>query len=222
MNKGAPPLCVIAGPTASGKSALAVTLAQRTNGVIVNADSAQVYGDLRVVSARPDAAEMGGIEHRLFGHRDGAQACSAADWAAEAKAVLAELHARARLPIIVGGTGLYLRTLLDGIAEVPPIDAAFRAEVRAAPVADNYRRLAALDPEAAIRLHANDTTRIARALEVILSTGATLRSWQRRASGGIRDRVALFGVVLTPEIAALSCANSPPPSPSCARSACPR
>jgi tRNA dimethylallyltransferase len=205
MNKGAPPLCVIAGPTASGKSALAVTLAQRTNGVIVNADSAQVYGDLRVVSARPDAAEMGGIEHRLFGHRDGAQACSAADWAAEAKAVLAELHARARLPIVVGGTGLYLRTLLDGIAEVPPIDPACRAEVRAAPVADNHRRLADLDPEAAIRLHANDTTRIARALEVILSTGAPLRSWQRRASGSIRDRIALFGVVLTPEIAALSC-----------------
>ncbi|WP_338504666.1 tRNA (adenosine(37)-N6)-dimethylallyltransferase MiaA [Sphingomonas kaistensis] len=204
MIKGAPPLAVIAGPTASGKSALSVTFAQRTNGVIVNADSAQVYADLQIVSARPSEAEMGGVEHRLFGHRDGARPCSAADWAAEAKTVIAEVHGRGQLPVIVGGTGLYLRTLLDGIAEVPPIDPAIRAEIRAASVADNHRRLTELDPEAAARLHANDTTRIARALEVVLSTGAPLKSWQGRTSGGIRSDVKLFGAVLLPDAAMLS------------------
>ena len=199
MNKGAPPLCVIAGPTASGKSGLAVALAQRTNGVIVNADSAQVYADLQIVSARPSNAEMGDIEHRLFGHRDGAQACSAADWAAEAKVVVAQVHACGQLPILVGGTGLYLRTLLDGIAEVPPIDPAIRAEVRAAPVAANYALLARLHPEAALRLHSNDTTRVARALEVVRSTGAPLKAWQTRTTGGLRQEVALFGRTLLGE-----------------------
>ncbi len=183
---------------------MGVTLAQRTNGVIVNADSAQVYADLQVLSARPSAEEMGGVEHRLFGHRDGAQPCSAAEWAAEAKSVIAEVHGRGELPILVGGTGLYLRTLLDGIAEVPPIDPAIRAEVRAATVAHNHRRLAECDPDAAARLHANDTTRIARALEVILSTGATLRSWQGRTVGGIRNEIALFGTILLPDAAVLA------------------
>jgi tRNA dimethylallyltransferase len=204
MNKGASPLCVIAGPTASGKSALGVSLAQRFNGVIVNADSAQVYADLRILSARPDVDEMGGVEHCLFGHRDGALPCSAAEWAVEAKAVIAEVLGRGQLPILVGGTGLYLRTLLDGIAEVPPIDPAIRAQVRAAPVADNHRRLREHDPEAANRLHANDTTRIARALEVVLSTGSSLKSWQERTSGGIRAESALFGTILMPDAAMLN------------------
>ncbi|GAA4007412.1 tRNA (adenosine(37)-N6)-dimethylallyltransferase MiaA [Sphingomonas humi] len=204
MNKGAPPLCVIAGPTASGKTALAVSLAKRTNGAIVNADSAQVYRDLRILSARPSDAEMEGVEHLLFGHRDGAIACSAAAWASEAKAAIADLRARGKLPILVGGTGLYLRTLLDGIAEVPPIDPAIRAEVRAAAVGDNHRRLAEHDPEAATRLHANDTVRVARALEVVLSSGATLSSWQGRTVGGIRDDVGLFGTVLMTDAALLA------------------
>lgn len=204
MNKGAPPLAVIAGPTASGKSALAVTFAQRTNGVIVNADSAQVYADLQVLSARPDCDEMEGVEHRLFGHRDGALACSAADWAAEARAVITEVHGRGQLPVLVGGTGLYLRTLLDGIAEVPPIDPALRDQIRAASVADNHRRLAEHDPDAAARLHPNDTTRVARALEVILSTGATLSSWQGRTIGGLRSHLAPFGAILMPPTSILS------------------
>ncbi|UUR08862.1 tRNA (adenosine(37)-N6)-dimethylallyltransferase MiaA [Sphingomonas glaciei] len=206
MNKGVPPLCVIAGPTASGKSGLAVTLAQRANGVIVNADSAQVYSDLQVLSARPGADEMGGIEHRLFGHRDGAVSCSAADWASEARAVIAEVQGRGQLPILVGGTGLYLRTLLDGIAEVPPIDPVTRSEVRTAPVADNHRRLAEHDPEAAAHLHPNDTTRIARALEVVLSTGRNLKDWQARTVGGIRGKVTLLGTVLMPAADMLSAA----------------
>jgi tRNA dimethylallyltransferase len=198
MNKFAPPLAVIAGPTASGKSALAVALAQRTNGVIVNADSAQVYADLRILTARPAEAEMGGVKHLLFGHRDGAAPCSAADWAAEAKAAAAEVRQAGQLPILVGGTGLYLRTLLDGIADVPPVRAEIRKEVRAASVAENHRRLRELDPQAAERLHANDSTRIARALEVVLSSGVPLGEWQRDRVGGIRAQVAPFGLVLLP------------------------
>jgi tRNA dimethylallyltransferase len=204
MNKGAPPLCVIAGPTASGKSALAVALAQRTKGVIVNADSAQVYADLQVLSARPAREEMRNVEHRLFGHRHGAIPCSAAEWAAEAKTVIAEVHGRGQLPILVGGTGLYLRTLLDGIAEVPAIDPNIRADLRAASVEENHRRLAEVDPEAANRLHSNDTTRIARALEVALSTGASLKSWQNRTAGGVRGSIALFGVIAMPEVGSLA------------------
>lgn len=187
---------MIAGPTASGKSALAVSLAQRTKGVIVNADSAQVYSDLRIMSARPSDEEMSGFEHRLFGQRDGAEPCSAASWAAEAREVVAEVQARGQLPILVGGTGLYLRTLLDGIAEVPAIDSTIRSEVRAAMVADNHARLRMLDPEAAARLHPNDSTRTARALEVVLSTGIPLNQWQEDRQGGIRGQVRLFGLAL--------------------------
>jgi tRNA dimethylallyltransferase len=121
---GRPPLALIAGPTASGKSDCAVRLAlaieaQGRRAVIVNADSAQVYDDLSVLSARPSPAEMQGIEHRLFGTWDGAQACSAADWATRAKAEIAEVHGQGGVPILVGGTGLYIRTLLDGIAPIP-------------------------------------------------------------------------------------------------------
>ena len=114
-----PPLALIAGPTASGKSALALALAEAADGVVINADSAQVYRDLRIVSARPTPDDEARAPHRLYGYRDGADACSAADWAADAKAAIAEAHEAGRLPILVGGTGLYLRTLLDGIAPVP-------------------------------------------------------------------------------------------------------
>ena len=173
-------------------------MAQRTNGVIVNADSAQVYRDLWVISARPTAAEMAKVEHRLFGTRDSALPCSAADWASEAARVIDEVHQSGRLPILVGGTGLYLRTLLQGIAPVPDIPSPIRAEVRAASVTANHRRLSERDPEAARRLHPADTTRIARALEVVLATGRSLASWQADRSGGIGERVSVRGLVLLP------------------------
>lgn len=166
--------------------------------MIVNADSAQVYSDLIILSARPTVEEMAGIEHRLFGYRDGACPCSAADWAAEARAAIAEVRDRGHLPILVGGTGLYLRTLLQGIADVPPVDPAIREEVRSRSVAENHRQLLEVDPEAAGRLHGNDTTRVARALEVMLSSGKPLRWWQERTSGGITTDVTLFGRVLDP------------------------
>jgi tRNA dimethylallyltransferase len=193
-----PPLALIAGPTASGKSALALGLAERTGGTIVNADSAQVYRDLRIVSARPTPEEEARAGHRLYGTRDGAEPCSAADWAAEARAVNAAAHAAGKLPILVGGTGLYIRTLLDGIAPVPEIDPAIRAAVRALPVAGAHASLAAEDPEAAARLRPSDTTRVARALEVLRSTGRRLAEWQRARAGGIGEAVDLRPLILLP------------------------
>ena len=198
-----PPLALIAGPTASGKSDVAVRLAlalkaQGREGVVINADSAQVYADLAVLSARPSEEEMQGVEHRLFGTWDGATACSAADWASEARVVIAEAHARGAVPILVGGTGLYLRTLLDGIAPVPAIDPAVRDVVRAMPVAEAYAALLAEDPDRAARLSPTDRTRVARALEVVRSTGRPLGEWQAEFCGGIGGAVALHTAVLLP------------------------
>ena len=141
---------------------------------------------------------MGGIEHRLFGYINGAETCSAARWAEDARGEIAAAHAADVLPILVGGTGLYLRTLLDGIAPVPPIDPAIRQAVRALPVAEAYAALQTEDPEAAARLNAADTTRVARALEVVRSTGQTLKAWQARKQGGIGDAVRLAPLVLLP------------------------
>lgn len=198
-----PALALIAGPTASGKSGLAVRYAQYLQArgqraVIINADSAQVYADLAVLSARPDEEEMGGIEHRLFGTIDGAEACSAARWAEDARGEIAAAHAADALPILVGGTGLYLRTLLDGIAPVPPIEPTIREAVRALPVAAAYAALETEDPDAAARLNAADTTRVARALEVVRSTGAPMAHWQARKIGGIGDQVTLHPLILQP------------------------
>ncbi len=199
-----PRVALIAGPTASGKSDLAVQLAlhAKTHGreaVIINADSAQVYADLAVVSARPSEAEMQGVPHLLFGAWDGAQACSAADWAAAAKREIAAAFAAGALPILVGGTGLYINTLLHGIAPVPEIDPAVREAVRAMPVAEAYAALQAEDPDRAALLAPADAQRITRALEVVRSTGAPLAHWQQQRTGGIADRIDLAPVILMPD-----------------------
>jgi tRNA dimethylallyltransferase len=198
MRSANPPLALIAGPTASGKSALALALAERTGGVIVNADSAQVYRDLPVLSAAPTADELARAEHRLYGHLDGSEACSAADWAAHARSEIAKIHGESRLPILVGGTGLYLRTLLDGIAPVPTIDPEVRRQVREAPLEENRARLAELDPDAGERLKPADKARIFRALEVVLSTRRTLSDWQQKREGGIDNMVSLRPLILLP------------------------
>ena len=151
---------LIAGPTASGKSALALALAERIAGVVINADSAQVYRDLSVVTARPTPEEEARAPHRLYGWRDAAEPCSAAEWAAAAREEIAAAHARGQLPILAGGTGLYIRTLLDGIAPVPTIDPPVRQQVRTASVEENRARLAAHDPEAAARLNAHPQFRV--------------------------------------------------------------
>ena len=193
-----PTVALIAGPTASGKSALAMALADLLPSVIVNADSMQVYRDLRIVTARPSVEDEARHPHRLFGYIDGAEACSAARWAADARDVIASAKTSGRLPILVGGTGLYIRTLLDGIAPVPEIDPEIRAAVRAMPVGEAHDALSHEDPEAAARLAPADSTRVARALEVVRSTGKTLKSWQAHRTGGIAESVRLVPLVLLP------------------------
>ncbi len=199
-----PPVALIAGPTASGKSDLAVKLALALQhggqaAAVINADSAQVYRDLRVLSARPSEQEMRGIPHFLFGDWDGATACSAANWADAAKGVIAKLHAESVVPILVGGTGLYMRTLLDGISPIPAIDPQIRAQVRALPQNLARAALELEDPEAAARLAPADTLRTARALEVSRSTGVPIAQWHGKQVGGIGDQISLHPLVLVPE-----------------------
>ncbi len=171
--------------------------------VVINADSAQVYADLAVLSARPTEAEMRGVPHRLFGTWDGAQACSAADWAGQAKREIAEAHLAGAVPILVGGTGLYLRTLLDGIAPVPPIDSGVREAVRAMETPQMHEALLQEDEPSARLLNPADRQRLARALEVVRSTGRSLKDWQRDKVGGIGGTVTLAPLVLLPEREAL-------------------
>ena len=166
--------------------------------MIVNADSAQIYRDLPILSAAPTPEDRAQAEHRLYGVRDPAQPCSAAEWAEMARREITDIHASGRLPVLAGGTGLYMRTLLDGIAPVPPIDPEVRARVRARTVEENRIELEALDPEAAARLRPTDTTRIARTLEVVLSTGRTLSEWQKQRQGGIGSEIALKPLILLP------------------------
>ena len=167
--------------------------------MIVNADASQVYRDLRIISARPSAEDEARAEHRLYGHVDAADASSAAGWAAEARATICALLDEGRLPILTGGTGLYIRTLLDGIAPVPAIDPDIRADIRVMPVAQAHAELALADPAAAQRLAPADTTRVARALEVVRATGRTLAAWQAERVGGIGDRVDLAPLIVLPE-----------------------
>ncbi|HEU0135186.1 MAG TPA: tRNA (adenosine(37)-N6)-dimethylallyltransferase MiaA [Allosphingosinicella sp.] len=194
-----PPLALIAGPTASGKSELALIFAEAAGGTVINADSAQVYSDLRIVSARPTPEDEARAPHRLYGYRDGAEACSAAEWASDARRAVESVHASGGVPFLVGGTGLYIRTLIDGIAPVPEIDPAIREAVRSFSVAHNHAALEREDPAAAARLRPSDSTRVARALEVVRSTGRPLADWQKERSGGIKDEVELAPLILLPE-----------------------
>jgi tRNA dimethylallyltransferase len=174
---------LIAGPTASGKSALALELAQKTAGVVINADSMQVYRDLRVITARPRPEEEAKVPHRLYGHVDAAVNFSAGHWVAEAAGVLAEVRAQNRLPIFVGGCGLYFKALTRGLSAVPPIPPAIREGVRARLERDGVEALRAelvqRDRATAERLKPRDRTRIARALEVVEATGRSLTDWHR-------------------------------------------
>jgi tRNA dimethylallyltransferase len=179
---------LIAGPTATGKSALAVAVAGQTGGEIVNADSMQVYSDLEILSARPTAAEMGDVPHHLFGVTGAAEACSVADWHERAAACIADIRNRGALPIFVGGTGLYFSALLEGLAPVPDIPGEIRNEVRAMLASDGpaalHARLAEIDPVMAERLPAGDSQRLTRALEVFLATGRSLADWQQQEGSG--------------------------------------
>ena len=171
-------------------------LAEATGGIIINADASQVYADLCVLTARPPQEDLARAPHRLFGHIDGMEDCSAARWAQEAKAEIDTAHAQGVPAILVGGTGLYLHTLLHGIAPVPEIDPVIRESVRAMAVADSYAALEREDPQGAARLNAGDTSRVARALEVVRSTGTPLHQWQARREGGIAGKLRIHGAVV--------------------------
>jgi tRNA dimethylallyltransferase len=174
---------LIAGPTASGKSGLAVELAAALGGTIINADSLQTYRDLRILSARPDDAAMARVPHRLYGFLDAAERGSVGRWRGLALAEIAAAHAAGRLPIVVGGTGLYLRALQHGLAAIPPIPAGIRAEAaalyRTLGGAGFREQLMAFDP-VATRLPPGDRQRLMRAWEVVRATGITLGEWQAR------------------------------------------
>ncbi|KWV61101.1 tRNA dimethylallyltransferase [Bradyrhizobium macuxiense] len=174
---------LIAGPTASGKSALGLELAQKAGGVVINTDSMQVYRDLRIITARPTADEVATVPHRLYGHVDAGVNFSAGAWVADAANVLAEARGEGRLPIFVGGSGLYFKALTQGLSAVPPIATAVRDGVRARLERDGvealHAELAQRDPVSAARLKPRDRTRIARALEVVEATGRPLPDWHR-------------------------------------------
>ncbi|HWE44629.1 MAG TPA: tRNA (adenosine(37)-N6)-dimethylallyltransferase MiaA [Caulobacteraceae bacterium] len=177
-----PPVRLIAGPTASGKSAVALELAERTGGVIVNADALQIYRDLRVLTARPSAEDEARAPHRLYGIVDAAEAWSAGRWLSAATEVLAGLRREGRTAIVTGGTGLYFKILTEGLAEIPPIPPEVRATARrdletlGEPAFRD--RLAERDPDAAARISPGDLQRLGRAWEVVAATGRPLSAWQ--------------------------------------------
>ena len=185
MNLDPERVIVLTGPTAGGKSALAMALAARVGGTIINADASQLYRDLAIVSARPSAAEAAAAPHRLYGVLAGDDVMTAARWAALAKTEIAAARAAGRQPIIVGGTGLYLAALIDGLAPVPAIDAAVRDAVRALDAASARAALEREDAAAAARLMPADRQRTLRALEVVRSTGQPLSHWQQQRAGGL-------------------------------------
>ena len=179
---------LIAGPTASGKSALALALAQSLGGSIINADSMQVYRDLRIITARPTAEEEARVPHRLYGHVDAGESYSTGRWCVEASAALREAQSAGRLPIVVGGTGLYFKALTHGLAAIPAIPADVRARIRERLREDGaaalHAELEVRDPQMARRLMPRDRTRVARALEVVTATGRSLADWQRDGMRG--------------------------------------
>ena len=198
---------LIAGQTASGKSALALELAQKAGGVIVNADSMQVYRDLRIITARPTPEQEARVAHRLYGHVDAAVNFSAGAWMADAAKVLAEARAQQRPAIFVGGTGLYFKALTRGLSAVPPIPPAIREAVRARLERDGvealHADLALRDPTSAERLKPRDRTRIARALEVVEATGRSLTDWHRDGLPPLLPPGTFRALFLAPERDAL-------------------
>lgn len=195
------PVTLIAGPTASGKSALALHLAERDNAWIINADSMQVYADLDVLTARPGADDLARARHLLYGHIDAGEAYSVARWLDDVARVLEAARASEQPLVIVGGTGLYFRALLGGLSKVPPIPEEIRTRIRAeaATTAGGalHARLAALDPAMAARLEPGDAQRITRALEVVEATGRSLHDWQQETGDSLVGPTARR-VVLAP------------------------
>ncbi|MCZ8313630.1 tRNA (adenosine(37)-N6)-dimethylallyltransferase MiaA [Phreatobacter sp.] len=203
-----PRAVLIAGPTASGKSALALDLARRFGGVVINADSMQVYRDLSIITARPSPEEMALAPHRLYGTVDAAENFSVGRWVAAATAEIASAEAAGALPILVGGTGLYFKALREGLSAIPAVATEVRERVRAeaegVSPADLHARLAAIDPRTAAKLRPSDPQRIIRALEVMAATGRPLAAWQEDGrEAGFLAGMEVAAVFLSVERSAL-------------------
>jgi tRNA dimethylallyltransferase len=194
---------LIAGPTASGKSALAIALAHRLGGVVLNADSMQVYRDLRIITARPTHEEETEVPHRLFGHVDAAENYSVARWLADATKTIREVEQDGHLPLLVGGTGLYFRVLLEGLSDIPAVPEAVRAELRewaADQSADEiHARLLSVDPVTAKGLRPSDPQRNLRALEVYLATGQPLSAFHAERKGALFSPEEVLALFLAPD-----------------------
>jgi len=194
---------LIAGPTASGKSALAIRLAKALGGVVINADSMQVYTDLRIITARPSPVEEALVPHRLFGHVDGGENYSVGRWLADARELLSRCGEEGLRPIFAGGTGLYFKALLEGLSTIPPVPDSVRAGLRArhggTPTPDLHALLAARDTDLAARLGQNDRQRIMRALEVLEATGRSLLSFHEAREPGPLAGADVTRLFLAPE-----------------------
>lgn len=198
---------LIAGPTASGKSALALRLAERFDGVVVNADSMAVYSDLSVLTGRPGPRDLARAPHRLYGHRDAAEPYSLGRWLPEAEAEIRDALGKGAVPVVVGGTGLFFKALTQGLSPIPPVPDEVRASTRARAAgldaAALHARLAAVDPVTAARLRPSDPQRILRALEVFAATGRPLAEFQARRSAPALPMAQAVAITLAPERAAL-------------------
>ena len=194
---------LIAGPTASGKSAAALALAKSLRGTIINADSMQVYRELSLLTARPSLADMEAVPHRLYGTVAGGTAYSVGQWLSDAAAALEEAKMERRLPILVGGTGLYFKALLEGLSPVPDIPNEtrdfWRAQAAVLTPNELHKELVGRDPLMAARLKSSDPQRLVRALEVIDATGVSLADWQDIAGTPLLDKASVLKLVIAPE-----------------------
>ncbi len=199
---------LIAGPTASGKSALAMRVAERLGGIVINADSMAVYRDLTILTGRPEAADLARVPHRLYGHRDAAEAYSVGLWLAEIESELGHARAAGALPVVVGGTGLFFKALTQGLSDIPAVPDDIRARVRAKAEGVEpeilHARLAAVDPLTASRLRPSDPQRIVRALEVFAATGRPLAEFQARRTAPLVPLTSgVVAIALSPDRALL-------------------
>jgi tRNA dimethylallyltransferase len=195
-----PIVACLMGPTASGKTEIAISLAKRLPVEIISVDSALVYRGMDIGTAKPDAETLARVPHRLIDIREPEEPYSAGDFVRDARAAIRDAHAREKIPLLVGGTMMYFRALIEGIAELPAAEPGLRAEIDAEAAEAGWpalhARLGALDPEAAARLNPNDSQRIQRALEVYLATGRTLTEWLRESAGAVHpaDRFVKLAV----------------------------
>ncbi|MBS7697952.1 MULTISPECIES: tRNA (adenosine(37)-N6)-dimethylallyltransferase MiaA [unclassified Chelatococcus] len=194
---------LIAGPTASGKSALAISLARRCGGIVINADSMQVYRDLRIITARPSVEDEAVVPHALYGHVDGAENYSVGRYLADIESLLASARENRTPVIITGGTGLYFKTLIEGLSDIPPVPEDVRSNVRARAEGRDtpllYADLAVRDPQSAARIGPTDRQRILRALEVLAATGRSLTFFRSHKRPGLLSRADRLGLFLMPD-----------------------